>query len=227
MNGFDVEVLRRRLAGDLPGATAHRTMMPPQRTYAPPPADESAFRRGAVLLLLVPTVGPLEPEGSAWEVPFIRRTHDGGPHSGQIALPGGAAEDADRDSVDTAIREAGEEIGVDARYVEPLGTLSPLWIDVSGFVITPVVGVVRRTTGSSPFSWYDLRRQEDEVADILRIPVCGLADTISSRTVTARSLTLEVPSYRYNGDVIWGATAMIVAEFLAVCRAASCCLRSR
>lgn len=191
-------------------------MIPTGRGYVPAEsvAPHNGVRHSAVLLLLVPTDhrGPDAP-CSSFELPLIRRTLDDGPHSGQIALPGGAEEPNDGGPVGTAIREAHEEIGIAPEAVTPVGTLTSLYIDVSGFVITPVVAVLTRQNGTF---WSGLRPQESEVARIIPASLETITRSKKNRTVRARGYRLTVPSYLVDGDIVWGATAMIIAELLEV-----------
>ena len=197
--------LSQRLKTPLPGERAHRPMIPEGREYLRPLNVPKNARRAAVLIFITDTV--------QFTAPFIHRSNDDGPHSGQIALPGGEVEPGDFDEVDTALREAEEEIGLRHRDVIPLGTLSPLYIDVSNFLITPVVGVY---SGTGPFPWEDLVPNIREVVTVHPVPICRLESTKKTRLVNVRGDCLVVPSYQFDGNVIWGATAMIIAEFVAV-----------
>ncbi len=187
-------------------------LMPAGRPYHRVTRTDSAVpgrgrvRQSAVLLLLS--------EADSLVTPFIRRAADRGPHSNQIALPGGAKERHDRSIIHTALREAEEEIGLSPGIVAVTGTLTPLYIDVSNYLITPVVGVY---DGTSPFPWSSLRPNPLEVAEIIPVPLCELDETRTERVVSSRRGTITVPSYHFGGKTIWGATAMIVAEMLSVC----------
>lgn len=170
----------------------------------------AASRRGAVLIALVPTTEDTE-------IPLIQRSDDGGPHALQISLPGGAAEPMDRSSVDTALREAHEEIGLDREHVTVIGTLSDLYINVSDFLITPVVAWYERGDPERTF-WPYLRRQPREVRRIVRGSLGVLEATLAHRRVDARGLELIVPSFLAEDEIVWGATAMILGELLHVLR---------
>jgi len=214
MNDRCIDLLRATLGTHLPGEEAHRVMMPRGRRYIPPDVSalpDTGYRDSAVLLFLVP--------GAPCLTPMIRRTRDGGPHSGQIAFPGGAAEPTDRDVVETAVREAAEEIGLSPEIVDPLGVLSPLVIDVSRYVITPVVAT---PVVGTVFRWRDLVPQESEVDEILRVPLRTLHTTRTTRDVRARGEDFRVPTYLHDDEAIWGASAMILAELFALCTRIGC-----
>ncbi len=208
---LDGNTVRRALPVNLPGERAHRRLLPTGRPYRNVRDAPLSVRSGAVLICVtdVPTL----------TVPFIRRSEDASPHSGQIALPGGGTEENDLDNVETALREAREEIGLSAENLRVVGELSPLFIDVSNYMITPVVA---RYTGTEPFPWETLTPHHLEVAEILPVPLCELERSRAVRPVVARGSRRSVPSYRHDHHVIWGATAMIIAEFLEVA-APHCC----
>ena len=203
------DTLEEALRAPLPGERAHRTMIPrlSGRTITLPRGVTP--RRSAVLILLVPSPTDCEPE-----IPLIQRTDDGGPHALQISLPGGRHEPGDRDATATAIREAGEEIGLSTEGMEVLGTLTPLYIDVSNFLVKPVVAWRHETNGCD--FWNGLSPQPSEVLRIVRAPIRALASSRADRTVRARGYTLEAPSYRIGDDVVWGATATILAELFMI-----------
>jgi N-acetyl-anhydromuramyl-L-alanine amidase AmpD len=104
--------------------------------------------------------------------------------------------------------------------IDVVGLLTPLYIDVSSFLITPVVATV---APGQPFPWNRLAAQASEVARIIPVPPCDLAETRAVRELDVRGTVMTVPTYLYKGDVIWGATAMITAELLAVCESVGCC----
>lgn len=205
------EALRSALAAPLPGVVAHRRVAPRFRrsdNRSPPPN----VRRGAVLIALVPTADDLL-------FPMIERTDDGGPHARQIALPGGAAEPGDRWIVDTALREAREEIALLPGVFYVLGRLSDLYVDVSNFLISPVVAWYR---GDDPRRdvWDILAPDPHEVSRVVCGRVSDLSETLRERTVDVRGMELAAPSYLIDNAVVWGATAAILSEFHAVIGAA-------
>jgi len=163
-------------------------------------------RKGAVLTLFYP-------HNSKLYMVFIKRTEYPGVHSGQISFPGGGLEQVDKDIVDTALREAEEEIGVNRNSVMVLGKLTDLFIPPSNFLVTPVVGY----TTERP----DFRPDPDEVDRILEYPMDELLNELNimeKEIAIFPEVTLKVPCFYIDGNVIWGATAMILSELLDVIR---------
>jgi len=197
----------RLLHHPLPGSDAHYRMAHAVRKVDPNP-DLSMVRDAAVLITL------FEKTPDDWYILFIRRTssHEGDKHAGQIGFPGGKREIEDPDLMYTALRETEEEIAIDLSGIDVLGALSPLYITVSKFMVHPFLA----------YSWKvpQLSRQEKEVEEILEIPLSSFLDpsTRQSTRIQIRPgiILNEVPSFQINGHVIWGATAMILNEFLEI-----------
>jgi 8-oxo-dGTP pyrophosphatase MutT (NUDIX family) len=166
----------------------------------------SDCRPGAGLLLLYPVNGESH-------IILTVREADLPQHAGQVSLPGGAVE-GEETIAETALRESEEETGIDPEHVTILGCLSPLHIPVSGFILHPIVG----TTSDRP----DLRPQRGEVARILEVPLQDLADpsrqAIERRTIKNREYV--IPFIEIDGFKVWGATAMVLSEFLTLLGAA-------
>ena len=194
--------LKERLSQPLPGRAAQMTMV--HRGRSMPEIAPRNAREGAVLIAILPTEREIV-------IPMIERSDDGGPHAGQLALPGGAREENDTFPIGTALREAEEEIGLAADDLTVLGTLSSLYIPVSNFLIVPVVAC-----GAEREIWSSLRRDPHEVTRIIAVDPRLLERTRTDRWVSARGRRYLVPSYESDGDTIWGATAIILAEFCAI-----------
>jgi 8-oxo-dGTP pyrophosphatase MutT (NUDIX family) len=198
--------LRSRLAQPLPGLEAQLRMAPTPRLGWDPLKFPDGARAGAALLLVYPHDEALHfaltVRGSA-----LRN------HTGQVSLPGGRVDEGESFE-DAALREAQEEVGVDPRAVELIGRLTPLHIPVSGFVLHPVIGF----TSMRPA----FQRAEWEVARIIEAPVSLLADAgvfkreIRTRVVNGQTIDVDVPFYDIEGEKVWGATAMVLAEFSAM-----------
>ena len=133
-------------------------------------------------------------------------------HTGQVSLPGGRVDDGE--SIEAAaLREAEEEVGLPPAAVEVLGRLTPLHIPVSGHLLHPVVGV---TTARPRF-----RVAEAEVERLIEVPLARLRapDVVAwdqRRRERPPTVLMDVPYFDVGGVRVWGATAMILAEFLAV-----------
>jgi 8-oxo-dGTP pyrophosphatase MutT (NUDIX family) len=187
---------------ELPGKESHFKAIPESRRMPDINFRPDLAKKSAVLLLLYP-------ENESWHIPFIRRTGNGTIHSGQIAFPGGKFEDGDADFIETAKREAWEEIGIKREDVEVINVLSSLYIPVSNFVVYPVVGFVNYKPEFTMF--------KEEVADILPVDLKTLINNeIQIKTLQIGNIEINAPLYAYQGFDVWGATAMILTEFIDV-----------
>jgi len=200
---FDA-VLRRlesSLAQPLPGPAAQARLAPLPRRQWPQEFDLARVRPAAGLLLIFPI------DRLAHIVLTVRA--DALRHGGQVSLPGGVIEPGET-FAQAALREAHEEVGLAPDDVRVLGSLTPLDIPVSGFRLHPVVAA-RQTRPS-------LAAADGEVAKILEVPVGLLLDpaNLVSTERHRMGVTMQVPAFHVSGVEIWGATAMVIAEFLAL-----------
>lgn len=197
-----IENLKEELKKPLPGLKAQQQMVPLSRRGGLSVKPNNP-KKGGVLLLLYKKNDELM-------VVFIQRTHDGGVHSGQISFPGGKFENADNDLVQTALRETKEEIGIDTLNVEIAGTLTELFIPVSDYMVYPAVGYYK---GLPKF-----KNNPVEVESLIEVPLQQLLnkETIQTGTVYAKDKKFEVPVFKVGTHQIWGATAMILSEFIQV-----------
>ena len=165
---------------------------------------EPAERAAAVLVAFY-----RDPAGEL-RVVLIERA-PGGRHGGQIALPGGNREPADESLRDTAIRETGEELGIDPGQIEVLGVRPPMRTRSTGYVVTPHIGRLRAPVPR----W---RPQPAEVAAVLPMRVADLVDRAGAgRTVMdfpAWDGPVEVPIRTVDGHVVWGLTLRILDDVL-------------
>lgn len=200
------ELLRHELQKPLPGATAQNKMAP---SYRPHLTHEEIMaynpRYGGVMLLIYPKNNELF-------IVFTKRREYQGVHSGQVSFPGGKKDAADADLVQTALRETYEEVGVPSEKIEVLGQLSELFIPPSNFLVTPSVGYSSGIAAFYP--------QQTEVAQIIEIPLAFFLDPKNVNPNTSIPLpgnhTVQVPAFIFNEYIIWGATAIVLGEFIAV-----------
>jgi 8-oxo-dGTP pyrophosphatase MutT (NUDIX family) len=194
--------IRLALGHPLPGQVAQMRMSTRPRLglEARPPGHQP--RQGGVLILLYP-------QGGRLHLPLTRRTENLEDHKGQISLPGGARE-GDEPLEWTALRETHEELGIDPQSVEILGRLTPLYVFPSDYCITPYVAARadRPTFVPDPV----------EVAEVLEIPLAILLDPAIRREEEwlLHGITTHVPFYQIGEHRVWGATAMVLSEFVAV-----------
>ena len=185
----------------LPGQHAHARMTP-RLLDGTPPRPAARERPAAVLVLLFPH------DGAPHVVLTVRGA--GLPHhADQISLPGGRPNTGETPEA-TAVREAVEEIGVDPAIVEILGRLTPVHIPVSGFTVQAIVGVAETRPAFVP--------APGEVAEVLEVPLAVLGDPANLR-VGRRGrggVEIDAPYFAVGDHQVWGATAMILGELLAL-----------
>ncbi len=150
---------------------------------------------------------PLTERNGELQMLLTERTHTVSDHPGQVAFPGGAVEQSDRDLVHTALREAEEEIGLRPDQVEVVGVLEAQAV-ISGYAVLPVVG------------FYDpgfiAQTDPREVAGVFEVPLTFLLD-VGNQIITQREhngLALPMTEYHYTGRRIWGATALMIGQFI-------------
>lgn len=205
-----IDLLRQRLQNGqpLPGPAAHALLFP--NIVAQPRVPPPDARPSAVMALLFFKEGQLH-------LLLMQRTPDKGAHSSQISFPGGKWEKRDPDLKATALRETKEEIGIDAGEIEVLGALSPLYIPVSNFQLFPFLGFLEKAPA------YFIC--EAEVHCVIEVPFSFLLDEKNRVEADVTSpvkpeLVRRVHAWRLpQGEILWGATAMITAELVMVAAA--------
>lgn len=198
--------LKEQLQLPLPGREAQykmatKTRMPFKEKRAP-----ESVRLASVLCLLYPKDGKLH-------LPLIQRViAKGDKHSGQMSFPGGKLESTDKTKQAGALREANEEIGIIPNDVNMLGALTPLYVPASNFQVFPFVGYIDYVPRFIP----EIR----EVAEIVEV---ALEDLIAPQTLKYKSMQFtenfkvkDVPYFDVNNKTVWGATGMMLSEFVEI-----------
>ena len=191
----------------LPGLQEQLRMAPPGRSKMIQQYQQrmQSSKKAAVLALLYPD----------WEqkmhLVFILRQKYSGVHSQQVSFPGGKNDTTDPDMRYTALRETHEEIGVSSNNIYVLRPLSHLFIPPSNFYVHPFLGVSKQTL--------DFTKEEKEVSEIVEVPLKEILSDDSEGVFevnTSLDQTMEVPAFYLKKHIVWGATAMILAEIKAL-----------
>jgi len=194
--------LQKALSNTLPGEEAHLEMLPKGRSVS---SDSSLkpTKQSSVLLLLFQ-------DGDTLSTCFIKRPAAMRNHGGQMAFPGGRFEQKDINLIHTALRETKEEVGIEESLIEILGALTPVGVEVSDFTIFPFIGWCIE----KPHFIIDSK----EVDQLIIVPLSKLRDrnTRGFKTVKTVMGDLEAPGYSVDQSFIWGATGMILTEFLSI-----------
>ena len=200
---------------ELPGAAAQAHLAPVPRRQWPDGFREEQLRHAAGLLLVFPdqtenatAVKAVDASAQA-RILLTVRADTLGRHGGQVSLPGGVV-DAGESFEQAALREAHEEVGLSTDLVRVLGALTPLDIPVSGFRLHPIVGVSERRPQLTPAA-HEVARILEPAIDALMAPDC----VVHSRRARD-GVAMTVPGFHLEGVEIWGATAMVLAEFLSL-----------
>ncbi len=188
-------------------ARAARAPMLPETRQLHPRVRQDASE-AAVLLLLWP-------QGESLYFVLTRRASELRGHSGQISLPGGRCDPDDSDHTATALRETEEELGIAASDLQVLGPLDRIYIPPSNYMVYPLVAALAAPPCFRP--------RAAEVAEVLEIPLESLFDPQRKRESlqTRNGRSLRIPWYALGGQMVWGATAMLLSEFEGRLRAVS------
>jgi 8-oxo-dGTP pyrophosphatase MutT (NUDIX family) len=211
INTFSLDTVRRALTKPLLGLLAQQAMMPPYRQNLVPREIVNP-KHGGVLILLYPKNGE-------WYFVLTRRTDHLETHKGQISLPGGGHEPHDVDYQATALREAREELNIELNHYEVLGQLSTIYVPPSNFYVYPTVAYIDHRPDFHPDPF--------EVAEVIEVSLTKMLDP-QTRVVEEwtmpqyNGLKVMMPHYRVgaqNEHKVWGATAIMLAEFVAMIQA--------
>lgn len=202
---MDITTLKQNLQKPLPGKSAQQRMAVNGGRLN---FDIKPDTKVAAVMALIYHVEDIP------HIAYIQRvsTNSKDKHSGQISFPGGMSESQDQTTLETALRETHEEIGVLPSKIEVLGKLTDLYIPVSNFHVFPYVGF------SSEQPTFDL--QLTEVVHIIECPISTLTnpENIKHKDIHIRpGLSLKnIPYFDIDGKVLWGATAMMTAELIEI-----------
>lgn len=195
-----LNTLKTRLQLPLPGKEAQYLLAPSYRSGM----DEQGPRKKAGVILL------LYLKNNEIHFPLTERPVYNGAHSGQISFPGGQVDPSDKTTIDTALRECEEEIGIKASKIEVIGELTSLFIPASKFEVFPLIGFLREAPVFIP--------QVEEVASIIEVPLSLILseNCIEYKKVEFNGLEESIPYYNIFGKMVWGATAMMLSEFIYI-----------
>ncbi len=203
---FDYNLLADRLKQPLPGPIAHEPLravsigtIKPKFEHKLPP------RPGSVLILLYQ-------DGDQIKFPLTIRPDYLGAHGGQISFPGGKAEEGE-DAIETALREAEEEIGIKRNEIKVIGSLSEFFVVPSNFLVKPIVAFAETKPAFVADPIEVVRIIEGSLEDIMR------EDAVLTKEILAAKLySMMAPHFEIEGEIVWGATAMMLNEFRLVIR---------
>lgn len=203
----NIKDIKKALTQTLPGWNAQKLMSPyPTTEYRRTPNDA---KHASVMILLYPD------KNEKLNTYYIKRTskNPNDKHAGQISFPGGQKDKTDKDFIETALRETEEELGIDSSKIEILGHLTPLFVFASHFHVQPVVGYINFEPS--------LILQESEVEYPISIALekLVLPETMNNKDYKIKTFVIKnMPYYNLNGEVLWGATAMMTSELVSILR---------
>jgi 8-oxo-dGTP pyrophosphatase MutT (NUDIX family) len=162
--------------------------------------EHPPFSHAAVLV-------PLFKKGGGCHLLFTKRSEEVKYHKGEISFPGGVVDEEDKELINTALREAHEEIGLKESDVQIIGVLDDI-VTITEFIVTPIVGLF-------PYP-YPFKISEAEIAELIEVPLASLLDEdcFSEREISRGGQREIVYAYQYGEHIIWGATARILNQFL-------------
>ena len=191
--------LQLKLVNELPGKVAHIEVAPYRKVDFTEADIANAKKSGVLILFYL--------KNNEIYLALTQRCQYDGKHSGQISFPGGKVEETDKDIYHTALRETNEEIGVIMQDIEVIGQLTNVFIPVSNFLVFPIVGFINYLP--------QFNIDNNEVEELIELKLTDLINTrelVQNEVKLANNTKLKVPSFVFNGKIIWGATALILNE---------------
>ena len=170
--------------------------------------EATQYKKAGVLILLLK-----EDKDDEYKIVFTKRSTKLKTHSGEVSFPGGKWEEADNSLYETALRESNEEINLNIENVTKLGNLNFL-LSRHKIEVNPYVGYLNK---------FQEFKGNFEIDEIFTVPISFLSDSknVTYKEFNRKDLKVYIPSWVYNGNHIWGLTAMITADFLNICFNAS------
>ena len=203
-NAFAENLKKYLTLSKLPGVDAQLIMSPNVRNphFESQSPNDSTIKAAVLIIIII--------QEDSLKTVLIKRPEYNGAHSGQISFPGGKTEKTDKNIFQTAIREAKEEIGINPDNIEIIGSLTNLYVPVSNICIYPIIGLT-----NEPIS-YNIN--QDEVAEVIETDIEYLLNknNIDKMSFTTNNFEIIAPYYNVQNNKVWGATAMIISEFLEV-----------
>lgn len=181
----------------LPGEVSHVKMLPDSRKLKAELQELKSAKHSGVMLLLFIAENELH-------AMLIKRTEQMKHHAGQVAMPGGRVEQGET-ALESALRETWEEIGIDSDSIQILGVLSDLYVQVSRYLIHPFVGWIEDIK--------TLNINKNEVERIIAFPLRKMNAEIDETDIHTVTGAIKVPCFKFDNEIIWGATSMILMEF--------------
>ena len=195
--------IKEELLSDLPGLEFHNKLAPKHTKLLSGEIDKN---NAAVCIVILSC-------HEKQKIIFIKRTIYDGHHSGQISFPGGKEEKSDNSLYETARRECFEEIGIKLSQQHYLGKLSPLFIPVSGFMVYPFVFYYPCIEEKE----FIIDTQEVEYPVFFNLNELLIPDLLKTTKIKLeKSRIISAPYYDIKNEIVWGATAMILSEFIEI-----------
>ena len=205
-----LKYLPKILKESLPATAAHLKMAPFERVEMMKKwnYEDKNPRKSAVMMLFYPKVG-------VTHLILIVRNAYPGVHSSQISFPGGKAESTDTSYQDTALRETYEEVGISKDHIRVVREFSEIYIPPSNFIVYPFMGISEQELVFKP--------SEYEVAELIELSLTDFLDDAKVVNVilsTSYATEAQVPAFKIDNHIIWGATAMLMSELKEVLKSA-------
>jgi 8-oxo-dGTP pyrophosphatase MutT (NUDIX family) len=192
--------LTSQIAKGLPGKDTQLKLAPESRDLFTPVGEKTD---AAILILIYPN------SRNKLHTVLMKRQSYHGHHSGQVSFPGGKHEKSDKNLLHTALRESQEEIGIIPGRIEIIGELTNLFIPVSNFMVHPFLGL----TSTIP----EFKPDRSEVDYLIEVSLQQIAAArIEVTSMKFKGHNYNVPYYNLNNEMVWGATAMIMSEFIEI-----------